>query len=64
MNKCVIISFEVIFMDEQLEKPEAQAEEKVYVPRPAWQVWMARVAVVIVAAAFALYLYHSATGGM
>ena len=37
-------------MDENMEKqPQNEAEEKqnAYVPRPAWQVWAARVALVL-----------------
>jgi len=36
-------------MDENLEKQpaEAAAEKSAYVPRPAWQVWGARVALVL-----------------
>jgi hypothetical protein len=36
-------------MDENMEKQPQEAEEKAagYVPRPAWQVWCARVALVI-----------------
>jgi hypothetical protein len=36
-------------MDENLEKQPQEATEEVtgYVPRPAWQVWCARVALVI-----------------
>ncbi len=41
----------------------APQEQPVYVPRPAWQVWAARIGVAVVAAAFALYLIHIATGG-
>ena len=36
-------------MDENLEKQPRKTEEEAagYVPRPAWQVWCARVALVI-----------------
>jgi len=36
-------------MDEKKEQQamEAAAEESAYVPRPAWQVWCARVALVL-----------------
>ena len=36
-------------MDENLEKQPQEAEEKAagYVPRPAWQVWAARIGLVI-----------------
>lgn len=45
------------------EHMENQEPQEVYVPRPAWQVWLARIGVVFVAAAFILYLIHIATGG-
>ncbi len=48
-------------MDEELDILE---EPKGYVPRPAWQVWAARIGLVIVLAGVALYLYHIATGGL
>ena len=49
-------------MDERMENPEQ--EEQGYVPRPAWQVWAARVALVFVIL-FVLYQILSiATGGM
>lgn len=36
------------------EKPD------IYVPRPAWQVWAARVGLVIMLVSVALWLYHIA----
>ncbi len=39
-------------------------EETEYVPRPRWQVWAARVGVVIIIVSFILYLYHIANGGL
>ena len=46
-----MIEVEVKFMEENMEKQpqnEAAQEETVgYVPRPAWQVWAARVGLVI-----------------
>jgi len=45
-----MISFEVKSMDNEKEKQpqEAAAEENTgYVERPAWQVWLARVALVL-----------------
>ncbi len=47
-------------MDENLEKQE----ETTYTPRPMWQVWAARVGLVIVIAGIILYLYHIANGGL
>ena len=34
-------------MDEQRNEIEQQAPESGYTPRPAWQVWLARVALVL-----------------
>lgn len=35
-------------------------ENEVYTPRPAWQVWAARVGLVIMIVSIALWLYHIA----
>ncbi len=48
-------------MEEQNQQPQ---QEPVYTPRPAYQVWAARIGVVIVILAVILYLYQIATGGM
>ncbi len=45
------------------ELPQEQPQE-VYVPRPAWQVWAARIGVVIVILGVIVWLYHIATGGL
>lgn len=39
-------------------------EPKGYTPRPAWQVWAARIGVVIMIISVALYYWHIASGGM
>ena len=39
--------FEVTTLDEQNQVPIPAEEEKKYTPRPAWQVWAARVALVL-----------------
>ena len=39
-------------------------EKKGYTPRPAWQVWAARVGLVIMIISVILYYIHIATGGM
>jgi hypothetical protein len=51
--------------NERKENPELENEQpqEVYVPRPAWQIWGARIGVVVVIVCFLLYLYHIATGG-
>lgn len=45
------------------DSPEVQPENP-YVPRPAFQVWAARIGLVIVIIGFILYIYRIATGGM
>lgn len=47
-------------MEEQIH----EQEQPVYVPRPAWQVWAARIGLVIVIIAVILYYLHIATGGL
>ena len=48
--------------EEILEQMHEEPEQ--YRPRPAWQVWAARLGVVIVIVAFLLYCYHIARGGL
>ena len=52
-------------MDEQnINEQEIVVEEKGhYVPRPRYQVWMARIGVVIMIVAFLLYCWQIAQGG-
>ena len=57
-------------MDEQKENipeeelPEIQEEEKpVYIPRPMWQVWMARVCLVLFVALVILHYINMMRGG-
>ena len=45
-------------MEENIRNEETEQEG--YTPRPAWQVWMARVGVVIMVISIALWLYHIA----
>lgn len=48
------------------EEPEGQMQQpqpEPYRPRPVWQVWGARIGVVIMIVAFLLYCYQIATGG-
>ena len=47
---------------EEINKPEQP--EEVYTPRPAWQVWAARIGLVIMIICVALYYWHIASGGM
>ena len=46
-----------------LEQP-AEEPKPGYVPRPAWQVWAARVGLVIMIISIILYYWHIASGGM
>lgn len=53
--------------EERMEntEPEMQVQpEKPYVPRPAYQVWAARIGLVIVIIGVILYYWHIARGGM
>ena len=51
-----------------MENEEIQSipeeEKKPYHPRPTWQVWAARVGLVIMIISIILYYIHIATGGM
>ena len=55
--------------EERVEQLEELPEEEIvqtpeaYNPRPSWQVWAARIGLVIVLVAIALYYYHIARGG-
>ena len=59
--------------EKRVEMPEEAAEEipaeeilqasESYQPRPGWQVWAARLGLVIVIIAIALYYFHIASGG-
>lgn len=47
------------------ERPEnTENKGQGYIPRPAWQVWGARVGLVIMIVAVALYYWNIASGGM
>ena len=67
MNKCAIMYEEVKKMDEQRNQTEQMEEtspKEAYTPRPAWQLWAARIGVVIVIVAFLLYVWQIANGGL
>ena len=49
-------------MDEQ--RNDNLEQESGYSPRPAWQVWAARIGLVIVIISIILYYWHIASGGM
>ena len=46
--------------EEQLEMEDRES----YQPRPVWQVWLARIAVVIMVLCVALYYWQIASGGL
>lgn len=56
-------------MEEEIIQPEELAEQipeeqtPVYEPRPTWQVWAARVGLVIMIICVILYYWHIASGG-
>lgn len=56
-------------MEEEIFEPEEMTEElpaeetPVYEPRPTWQVWAARIGLVIVIIGVILYYWHIASGG-
>ena len=47
-----------------MEEQTHEQEQPVYTPRPAWQVWAARIGLVVVIIAVILYYLHIATGGL
>lgn len=61
-------------MEEEIKQPAEEVTEEAqevlltqtegYRPRPAYQVWAARVGLVIVIIAVILYYYHIAKGGL
>lgn len=53
-------------MEEELNQtPEtAEAEQPHYVPRPAWQVWGARIALVVFIVLIIMYYINIARGGL
>lgn len=48
--------------NEHLE--EMHTEETVYSPRPAWQIWLARIAVALFILVVVLYYIHMFRGGI
>ena len=63
-----MIEIEVKFMEENMEKqPQKDAAEENnvgYVPRPAWQVWLARIALVLFLIIVFGQIYRIARGGL
>ena len=54
--------FEVTALDEQNQVPIPAEEEKKYTPRPAWQVWAARIGLVIFVAFLVMFYMKIARG--
>ena len=50
--------------NEHLENEVTTSEQEGYVPRPAWQVWAARIGVVIFILLVILQLVNIARGGL
>ena len=50
-------------MDNEEQKIDIPEEKSTYTPRPAWQVWAARVGLIIMIISVILYYIHIATGG-
>lgn len=50
-------------MDERVENQQEQPEVQGYTPRPAWQVWAARIALVFVILFVIYQILAIATGG-
>ena len=56
--------FEVTTLDEQNQVPIPAEEEKKYTPRPAWQVWAARIGLAVFLIFLILYYLNIFRGGM
>ena len=48
---------------EELEQEVPQVEQPKYVPRPMWQVWLARIGLVLFIAVVIMYYIHMFRGG-
>ena len=59
-----MISFEVKCMEENMENIDLQPENEGYVPRPAWQVWGARIGLVIFVLFLVMYYINIFRGGV
>ena len=49
---------------EQQEQQELQQEQTGYTPRPAWQVWAARIGLVLFVALIIMYYINIMRGGL
>lgn len=50
--------------NENLEQQPSEEEQKGYVPRPGWQVWLARLCLVLFIAMIMMYMINIARGGL
>ena len=56
---------EEIRPEEEIQESQIQEQEKPgYTPRPSWQVWAARIGVVVMLIGFILYCLHIAGFGI
>ena len=51
-------------MDEQRNDEMQETKESGYIPRPAWQVWAARIGLVVFFAFLVMYYLNILRGGM
>lgn len=56
--------FEVSFMDELQQDPLPEEEETGYTPRPRWQVWAARIGLVLFLLVITMYYINLFRGGL
>ena len=50
-------------MDEQRKENQEQAQDTGYTPRPAWQVWAARIGLVVFVIFLVMYYINIFRGG-
>lgn len=63
-NKCAMIYIEVNLMEHEYENETTQPETEGYAPRPAWQVWAARIGLMLFILVIILYYIQIARGGL
>ena len=51
-------------MDEQRKDEQMETKESGYTPRPAWQVWAARIGLVVFIIFLVMYYMNILRGGM
>ena len=50
-------------MDEQRKENQEQTQDTGYTPRPAWQVWAARIGLAVFVIFLAMYYWNILRGG-